>query len=296
MTTGQEISSADCAAFDFLQKFKLDDVRACFADLDLMTGQESPFVTEGRTTLDIEEGKSSTIHFGKLLEGYILTKYAKKIEELLSDDMEAFSVRERDLLDSRFLITRYNNELHVRSIVFGSSEQKTPRTHYERLGLRLFQIITHYIKENDVPSREPFSFIGKQFVFKYDGPEKKRIIIWEFTPRVVEVNPESACEDEPVSTVGKTTNSSSKVPRVIVTQLREIHRSKGRDIDLNKYKLYDRLWIRIQDIAYGSEYYDREVLKNLNHIIHSVLWTYDNPDRADLQEKWNDMIKMLNAL
>lgn len=290
----QQLATAECSVLEALKQF--DDAQACLAGLDLFTGQELPFVTEGRATLDVEKGKSSTIHFGKLLESYILTKYADKIQVLLNDDMEAFSVRERDLLDSRFLITRYNNELHVRSIVFGSSEQQTPRTHYERLGLRLFQIIDDHVKKNGIPSREPFPFIGKQFVFTYDGPEKSRIYIKEFTPRVVEVNPEGACDDEPVSIVEKTPNKSFRIPRIIVTQIRGIRR-KSTDIDLKIYKdPSEKLWIRIQDIAYGPEFYDRDVLIKLKEIIHSVSWTYYNPDREDLQEKWDDMIEMLNEL
>lgn len=270
-----------------------NNIQKCLNTIDqLPTGQLLTTVPEGRVSYNIEEPKDSTVHFGKLLEEFILTKYTNKINTTLNDDMESFSVRERDLIDSRFLIIKYNDELHVRSIVFGPSEQMTPRTHYERLGLRFFKIIANHIEINSISEKEPFDLISRQFTYIYDGPTKKRPYIREFTPRVVEVDPTIEYNHDEQN---RSKSTTKKIPKVIINQIREIHR-KDIDIDLTRMNSNTQLWTRIQDIAYGSEFYDQQILVELGEIIQSVPWNYENPDSEELQEKWDDMIKTLNSL
>ena len=76
-----------------------------------------------------------------------------------------------------------------------------------------------------------------------------------------------------------------------------IHRTDGVDIETEGIGNNTRLWNRIQDIAYGSEHYDEQILKELRDVIQSIrAWRYKNSEDETKQEKWNDMIKTLNEL
>ena len=174
MITSQSFALEDFSHYldDITQNLLDDSTQKLLDDIsELPTGQVSIPINEGRTELVIEKAKNSTIHFGKLLEEYVLTKHSELINTIFSNEIiNAFSVKDADL-KSDFLIVKYNGELHVRSFVASSdSEQKTPRLHLERLGLRLFGIITNHINENKETLSEnvPFEFIGKQFKFTYD--------------------------------------------------------------------------------------------------------------------------------
>ena len=271
-----------------------DDTQKCLNTIDQLPVDQplNSIISEGRAEHEIEKPKDSTTHFGKLLEEYILTKHSDKIKTILNDDIESFSVRERDLLDSRFLITKYKNELHVRSIVFGSSEQQTPRTHYERLGLRLFAIIANYIKtnSNSISAKEPFDFIGKQFTCTYDGPNKERIFVKEFTPRVVEVD--TTIEEESQSPQPKSIESD-KIPGSVIQLIRSIKRTT-RDIDVFKTSRHERfkstnqtsgdnaLWTRIMDIAYDtSNAYEHSSLVSLKKELSKFNDTWQHSSTED---------------
>ena len=267
---------------------------------ELPTGQVSIPITEGRIEHETKKAKDSTIHFGKLLEEYILTKHSELINTVFSNEIiNSFSVIEKDL-GSDFTIVKSDGELSVRSFVaFSKSEQKKSLLHLERLGIRLFVIITKHINANKETIFEnvPFDFIGKQFVFKYVGSEKKDIYIKEFTPRVIEVDPSKEEQNKPKSTTKKPKiNESSMIPAPITSKIREIH-GKGVDIGLDGMGKNTQLWTRIQDIAYGSENYDKQVLKELREIIQSIpLWRYKNPKDEEKQETWDDLIETLNSI
>lgn len=253
---------------------------------------------EGRAEQQIAAAKDSTTHFGKLLEEYILKKHSELINTIFKNEIiSSFSVIEHELFESEFLIVKSNGELHVRSFVsFSKSEQLAPRLHVERLGLRLFAIIDKHIKAHNIPENEPFDFIDKQFIFKYDGPNKERIYIQEFTPRVVEVDP-TIEENEPQSKPKSkpSINKSFKIPPNILEKLRTIHRKYDEDFNEGDAKSNEQLWNRIQDIAYGPNVYDPEELKELKEIIKSwTSWQYENTKDKEKQVKWDDMIDALN--
>ena len=77
----------------------------------------------------------------------------------------------------------------------------------------------------------------------------------------------------------------------------ENHRTDGLDIKTENIGKNTLLWNRIQDIAYGSEHYDKQILKELRDVIQSITtWRYKNSEDETKQETWDGMIKTLNEL
>lgn len=289
------------------QKFIDDNIQKLLGDTsELPTGQISIPINEGRTELVIKEAKDSTIHFGKLLEEYVLTKYSELINTIFSNEIiVAFAVRD-DALKSDFSIVRNNVKLHVRSFVASSdSEQRIPRLHLERFGMRLFGIIIEHINENEIPEKIPFDFIGKQFVFSYCGPEKKSFHIEEFAPRVIEVDPSI---DESQSIQPKSTKSNKISPNLIPKPVFELIKSikrTTRDIDVfetsrhvsfrstNQTKGDSAIWSRIMDIAYDkSNSYDSSSLVSLKEELSKFNgdWQYSSSENTYYISSSNELI------
>lgn len=267
----------------------------------LLLPQSFASIPEGRVTQQIAEPNDSIMHFGKLLQKYILNKNSGLMDELYNKyGLTSFTTQYPELFNFEFTIVKSiqtENKYSVRSFVHGDSEQQTPRLHLERLGLTFLLIITKHINANKIKAKTSFNFIDTQFTYTYDG--QKRYFIKECNkPRVVEEGSNPAIE-EPKSKSKSSEQSiikSDKIPKDILEKLLNIHR-KGADIETNGMNRNQKIWTRIQDIAYGSEYYKSNVLKELKETIQfNSSWQYENTKDDGKQEKWNDMIIALNEL
>lgn len=288
----------------------------------LLLPQSFASIPEGRVTQQIQQPIDSIMHFGKLLQKYILNKNSGLMDELYNKyRLTSFTTQYPELFNFEFTIVKSiqtENKYTVRSFVHGDSEQQTPRLHIERLGLTFLLIITKHINANKIKADTRFNFIDTQFTYTYDG--QKRYFIKECNkPRVVEEGSNPAIE-EPKSKSSK--QRSDLIPNDLVTSIRNINR-RAKLSDLN-YKYHvencsdfesrtgqkkgdNYLWTRISDIAYGSERYDPSSLallkESLSQCEHQG-WQYSSNEytyfiesgklqRIKKQKVWNQFVETL---